>query len=290
MNFDVLAHEFGHSLIFSILGEPVSPSDSAVDYGGMHESSGDLVAILGSLHFESVLTHLLDTTKGNLFSSNELSRVGELSESRQIRIAFNYLRMSDVNDEPHLRSLPLTGGVFDVMVEVFQKELVSQGLISADLATRSTNAPAGQAVDASIQAEFAEAYVGNEKGFKNALIAARDYLGQLLARTWSNLSPNFLTYHDVVRTLLRMDGEITGGRHGQTIRDCFSWREIQPPAGSRLYSIYRADDCLPALADVNRHDAVLPSGRVGSVGQRKEGTRAGKNKVSRRSRAGIDAE
>ena len=38
-----------------------------------------------------------------------------------------------------------------------------------------------------VQADFDAAYAGNEKAFKKALLGARDYLGQLLARTWSGL-------------------------------------------------------------------------------------------------------
>ena len=144
-NFDVLAHELGHSIIFSEVGVPASPADEAVDYGGMHESSGDLVAIIGSLHFHSLVDHLLEMTKGNLLTINGLDRVGELSESREIRVALNAKRMSDVGDEPHERSLPLTGAIFDTMVEVFQQDLVEKGLISEDLRVRSTNLPGGRA-------------------------------------------------------------------------------------------------------------------------------------------------
>ena len=97
----MLAHELGHSIIFSEVGIPNSLNDEAIDYGGMHESAGDLVAIVATLHFESVVDHLLRHTKGNLFTANELSRVGELSNSEQIRVAFNSDRMSDVGDEPY---------------------------------------------------------------------------------------------------------------------------------------------------------------------------------------------
>ena len=34
-NFDVLAHELGHSIIFSEVGFPSSPADEGIDYGGM---------------------------------------------------------------------------------------------------------------------------------------------------------------------------------------------------------------------------------------------------------------
>src|SRR5262249_32773521 len=147
------------------------------DYGGFHESAGDLVAIVSTLHFNSVGDHLLAHSKGNLFTPNELQRVGELSASWQIRVGFNNPRMSTIGNEPHDRSLPLTGAVFDVFVEVFQKELVRRELITQKLAERSQN-PGRTTVDdsTSIQNAFASAYSGHEAGFKEALLVARDYL------------------------------------------------------------------------------------------------------------------
>jgi len=225
-NFDVLAHELGHSIIFSEVGIPENPADEAIDYGGFQESCGDLVAIVSVLHFNSIVDRLLDETRGNLFTVNELDRVGELSESRQIRIAFNSVRMPEVGDEPHERSLPLTGGIFDVLVEVFQKNLVKAGLISQGLADESTQGTGRQQDQGAIQRKFDAVYAGKEAQFKTALLAARDYLGTLLSRTWSSLRPpNFLTYHDILRALLRADRAIAG-EHQETIRSCFGWRGI----------------------------------------------------------------
>lgn len=242
-NFDVLAHELGHSLIYSKIGVPVNPADLGIDYKGMHESAGDLVAIISSLHFNSVVEHILKSTRGNLFTVNELDRLGELSDSRQVRVAFNNLRMSDVGDNPHERSIPLTGGIFDVLVEVFQKKLVTQGLITQDLADRSTQGANRNQDLKQIQLDFDKAYQGNEAGFKNALLEARDYLGKLLALTWSKLDPNFLTYHDVLRAIFRADRELTSGEHHKTIRECFAWREITMVPNAFLLQPHTLDSC-----------------------------------------------
>ncbi|MEU4428007.1 hypothetical protein AB0F81_45915 [Actinoplanes sp. NPDC024001] len=242
-NFDVLAHELGHSIVFAEVGIPASDADEGVDYGGMQESSGDLVAIIASLHFHSVVDHLLESTKGNLLTINGLDRVGELSDSRQIRIAFNALRMSEVGERPHERSLPLTGAIFDTMVEVFQHDLVAKKLITDDLRIRSTNLP-GTAHDLTqIQDDFAAAYTGNEAAFKESLLLARDYMGRLLALTWEKLSPDFLTYHRVLRTMLRADRELTGGVNAATIRACFAWREIGPLPTSLLMRPHTLASC-----------------------------------------------
>ncbi|HEX5873634.1 MAG TPA: hypothetical protein VFY60_03240 [Pyrinomonadaceae bacterium] len=248
-NFDVLAHELGHSIIYSEVGFPESPEaiDPAIDYGGMHEAAGDLVAIVSVLHFNTVVDFLLKKTSGNLFSVNELQRVGELSTSREIRTAFNYLRMSDVGAEPHDRSLPLTGGIFDIMVEVFQKQLLSRELISEELARRSTlgPSPARDTDLAAIQRDFDEAYKGKEREFKEALLDARDYLGRLLAVTWSNLKPNFMTYHGVLRALLRADRNprVSGGLYQDTIRECFAWREISLVPDSLVLRPHTLSEC-----------------------------------------------
>lgn len=232
-NFDVLAHELGHSIVFSEVGIPKSRERRTADYGGMHESFGDLVAIVAALHFNSIVDYLLEKTKGNLFSVNELSRVGELSASRQIRIAFNYYRMPQVGNEPHERSLPLTGAVFDIMVEVFQKELVKCNLIDQDLADRSYHGPGSSQGLSAIQAEFAAAYKDHEAAFKEALLAARDYMGRLLALTWRGLRPpDFLTYHDVVRQIMHADRQLSHGQHEETIRESFAWREITEDSDS----------------------------------------------------------
>ncbi len=243
-NFDVLAHELGHSIIFAEVGIPQNPADDAIDYGGFHESCGDLVAIVSVLHFNSVVDRLLDETRGNLFTVNELDRVGELSKSRQIRNAFNSVRMADVGDEPHERSLPLTGGIFDVLVEVFQKNLVKTGLITQELADESTQGTGRPQDLEDIQRKFDAAYAGREAQFKAALLAARDYLGTLLAQTWGSLRPpNFLTYHDILRALLRTDRAI-GGEHQETIRSCFGWRGINVLPNSLLLRPRSVIDCV----------------------------------------------
>jgi hypothetical protein len=254
-NFDVLAHELGHSIIFAEVGIPNNNTNTD-EYGGFHESAGDLVAMISSLHFNKVVERLLENTKGNLFTTNELERIGELSEVRQIRELFNYERMSTVSREPHDLSLPLTGAIFDVFVEVFQKELVQAGLISEELARRSFHSPDENEDDNAIQAEFASAYSGKQQQFKEAMLKARDYLGALLAHAWNQLSPDNLTYIKVGLQLMNSDLSVSGGQHQNTIRECFAWREISFPTNSLVFQLRRLDDCggspvIPANAKAN---------------------------------------
>jgi len=225
-NFDVLAHELGHNILFTEVGVPSSSATETDEYGGFQESGGDLTAIVASLHFNSVVDHMLLNSKGNLFSVNELSRLGELPDGREIRVAFNYERMSTVSTEPHDLSLPLTGAIFDIFVDRFQKELVARGLITPELARRSTHGVAPNSDLPAIQAAFNQAYTGHEEAFKTALLVARDYLGRLLAITWSSLSADNLSYHRVGRALLTADQTLTQGANRDSIRECFAWREI----------------------------------------------------------------
>jgi hypothetical protein len=242
-NFDVLAHELGHSFVFAEVGYPTQDIGMQIDYYGLHEAYADIVAVVSSLHFDSVVDHLLDSTEGDLFSVNELSRVGELSESRQIRVAFNDLRMSDVGDEPHERSEPLTGAMFDILVEVFQKVLVNKGLITQALADRANHKPGTVRDPAAIAADFARAYGGNEAGFKAALLDARDYLGSIVAKSWSKLDAQDVSYFDVIGALLAADFEASEINHQDTIRDCFSWRQISLPPESVLALPHRLSAC-----------------------------------------------
>jgi hypothetical protein len=256
-NFDVLAHELGHNILFSQVGIPDSGHETA-EYGGFQESGGDLTALVACLHFNKVIDHLLEHSHGNLFTVNELDRLGELPDGREIRVAFNYERMSTVSDEPHDLSLPLTGAIFDILVDVFQKELVARKLITSDLALRSTHGVAPAADLPKIQAEFKTAYSGKQAGFKDALLAARDYLGKLLAKTWSTLPPNGLTYRKVALVILKADRDLTGGQHAKNIRECFAWREIGAPA-SLAMSNRRVTDCqLPGTGPHRLENPVPP--------------------------------
>ncbi len=240
-NFDVLAHELGHNILFSQVGVPDSKAAETDEYGGFQESGGDLTAIVACLHFNSVIDHMLANSKGNLFTVNELSRLGELPDGREIRVAFNYERMSTVSTEPHDLSLPLTGAIFDIFVDAFQTELVTRGLITADLAKRSTHGAAPNSELPAIQAEFNHAYNGREAEFKKSLLTARDYLGRLLATTWASLSKNFLTYHKVGLAVMNADQVLTQGANRKSIGECLAWREIT--VANPAFMLRRLSDC-----------------------------------------------
>jgi hypothetical protein len=236
LNFDVLAHEMGHLIIYGVVGTP-APGAETAEYYGFHESAGDLVALIAVLRFDLVADHVLRQTAGNLYNLSELSRIGEISQTTQIRVADNELKMSDVANpatpvqflcQPARHSLaqPLTGAVFDLLVDIYQRTLLERGLISASLDRASGRVSGIPVDDPAIGAMFAAAYSGRHEAFKRALQDTGNYLGTLLARAWRRLSPDYLSYEDVLELLLSADADLTGGEYRDTIMACFVWREI----------------------------------------------------------------
>jgi hypothetical protein len=238
LNFDVIAHEFGHLIIYSLIGVPFGTAQQE-DYSGFQESAADTTALIAVLHFESMIDQLLADTHGNLYAMNELNRFAELSTTDQIRIASNSKKMSDFalgwSDE-HDLSEPLTGAIFDILVDIYQETLVEQGTIPRELADLSEEIMEHPENEPIIQAAFDEIHARTGPApFRRALIFARDYLGRALAETWKRLSAQYLSFDDVARMLLAVDGALGGGRYQREIYESFDWREIGTVrAGPRL--------------------------------------------------------
>jgi hypothetical protein len=219
LNFDIIAHEVGHCIIYSMVGVPDLETTQA-EYYGFHESAADLTALIAALHFDSVIDELLATSHGNLYTLNLVNRIAELTGNDQIRLAANPLSLLDFvggwRDE-HDLAQPLTGAIFDMLVDVFHEELVERGLFSAsaeDLSDRLEDRPDYHRV---IQPIFDEAFAAAPDGFREALVSARDTIGICLAETWRRLSPHRLGYDDVGRALVAVDRMLTGGRYRRII-------------------------------------------------------------------------
>ncbi len=228
LNFDVLAHEIGHSIIYAEVGWP-TPQTAAPEYFGFQESAADMTALIASLHFDSVVDRLLQKTAGNLYMLNELNRIAELSEIEQIRVASNDFTMADYAagwEKEHHLSQPLTGALFDVLVDVFHTLLIERHLIDDAMAEQIATSKGPDLDIETIQRRFDDAYAGQHSDFKLALLDARDHLGMCLASVWQQLSPDFLTYADVGHCLLRADLEFSDGRFQRQIFDAFRWRHI----------------------------------------------------------------
>jgi hypothetical protein len=229
-NFDVVAHEMGHHIVHRVIGLP--PAPKPLQYRALDEGLADLIAIVSSLHFDSVVDRLLRGTRGNLFSGNVLSRMGELGQARQIRKVFNEDKMStlrwdpDQNGYKYILTGPFTGGAFDVLVEIYQHELIRRGAVSKELGRRSYAAVHREF--AGIQRRFDRAFKEKRKAFTDALVEARDYFGRLLARALDRTSMSDPSYPAVVANMLAADAQLSGGRYRQVIRESFQWRKILP--------------------------------------------------------------
>jgi hypothetical protein len=245
LNFDILSHELGHSIVFATVG--TAPADTvSSSYLGFQEAASDIITLLSTMHFSSVVDYVLAQTSGNIYAPNELNRFAELSPTAQIRSASNSLRMSDVPDprmpsarlsypEFHLISQPMTGAVFDILVEMYQTLLEERGLISDELNTLSRRAETGVSLqeEARVQQMFDDAFQARGEDFAQALIDARDIVGSLCAAALTQLGPD-LTYPQFHSAFLRADREITGGEYGDSIRECFEWRGIYLPVAEKF--------------------------------------------------------
>ena len=227
LNFDVLAHELGHSIVFSEVGHDEATMTG--EYLGFQEAAGDLIALISALHFDSVLDRVLATSQGNLYADNYLNRLGELSEVAQVRVASNPRKLSEFAagwSDAHFLAQPLVGAVFDCLVDVYQDGLLQAGLIDEDL-QRLTNVVDYEELDGGVvQERYAQAYRGRHDGFKAALVSARDHLGSCLAVAMSRLSPEFLRYADVGAALVVADEVLSGGRYREDFLANLDWRDI----------------------------------------------------------------
>jgi hypothetical protein len=228
LNFDVLAHELGHLIIYGTLGLP-DPATVAGEYFGFQEAAADMTALVTALHFDSMIDQLMADTRGNLYAMNELNRFAELSTNTQIRMASNSVKLSEFAEgwtDEHKLSQPLTGALFDILVDVFQEKLVDRGIIAreaADLSEVISKTPQYEPV---LQAVFDRAFPRHGPAIRAALVETRDYLGLALAETWKRLSLDAVRYVDIARALIGVEAELSGGRYRQEMIESFDWREI----------------------------------------------------------------
>ena len=220
LNFDVLAHEVGHTLLFSEVGIP-GAGGLTPQYLGFHESMADLVALLSTLHFETIIDDLIDQTGGNLYVLNFLNRIGELSNSEQIRIASNDTHMEDLASlrltaeggwidpsgqgrKAHDLAQPLTGAIFDSLVEIYQDGLVRRGVLPPEGDPRGWTEDSVTASLDRLQQMHEGAVSHHRSAFVDSLIEARDYISFALAVAWHRLDADHFSFGRFTRTFLEV--------------------------------------------------------------------------------------
>lgn len=228
LDFDILAHEVGHGIIYSVLGVP-APDTELPEYEGFQESFSDCVSLIAAMHFQSVIEKVLDETRGNLYLSNRIARFSEFPDQRQIRTANNTHTMDEFVDgykNEHDLSEPLTGAIFDILADIFHESLVERGLISPEVEELAEIVEFGGAPSAELQDAFDRAYADDKQGFVEALLDARDIMGCYLTETLCGLDPNFLDYGDVADAMLAVDERQSDGRYAEIIDRNFSRRGL----------------------------------------------------------------
>jgi hypothetical protein len=244
LNFDVIAHETGHQILFSVVGVP-APEDVGVPFLAFHEALSDLVAIVGVLHFPSVIPRLLQETQGNLYVLNLVNRFAETSAATQIRLASNTATMADVagitlapdgswidptgqGRNQHAIAAPLEGAIFDCLVEIYQETLVAEGLLPEESDVRGwTRGEVAAAFD-TLNLSTSRAYRRFEAGFVAAIELARDQVAGALAHVMLTVRPERLTFDEVAARFLEGLLQQGNGRIMPALLDQFLWRGIDP--------------------------------------------------------------
>jgi len=227
-NFEVVAHETGHLIMKSMVGT-MPDDEKSLQHRAHEEAAADLIALVTTLHFESVIAHVLRETAGFLYGDNLLSRFGEWGRGPTAlpRRSFNDATMASVRAQDpltkHALSSPFTGAVYDVLVGIFVQRLVARDAITQELAARCRHTPGVRVPD--LGKEFRAAYRGRGNDFAEALRLARDELGWLLAGAWRRSTNDGLVYPKVLRHLLAADAELGTG-HGALVAQAFAARGI----------------------------------------------------------------
>ena len=228
LNFDVIAHEVGHLLLYSTIGLP-TPRGETPEFYGFHKLAADMVSLLAVAHFDALIDDLMKQTRGNLYVLNRLNRIGALSNTEQIRLASNRLQMRDIAGRPadeHVLSQPLTGALWDIWVDLFHEGLLDRALIKRSVEELADEIEYQEHLDASIQPAFDAAYADDPAGFKRAFTLSRDQMGRLLAGAWRSLDPHRLSYAGLAQLLLAVDGRLNGGKFNRIIARNFDLRDI----------------------------------------------------------------
>jgi hypothetical protein len=223
LNFDVIAHEIGHAILFSLCGFPVD-RHSGEDFGAVHESMSDLIALLSFLHFDTGLDRLLRHSNGNLLMLNELNRIAELTGDRQIRLASNSRKLGEVTRDVHDSARPLTGAIFDTIVDAFHSILVRDGLADERLLNidfRDLDAASLRDISGYTTRNFRE----RPFLYKSALTQARDQVALILAKTLQNVSADEFEFGTFAGAALAAAARIDTALDGK-LAENLAWREI----------------------------------------------------------------
>jgi hypothetical protein len=225
LNFDAIAHEVGHLVIFGAMGLP--SREPPHQYFGYHEAVADFVGLIGLLHFGTAVDLILRRTRGNLLVMNELDRFAELSDEKQVRLFSHSLKLGDVGNEVHDLSKPFAGGLFDTLVEIYQTLLFERGL--SDIDPREFWDLRSELSEDELEQELSLSlrdYDSRHFAVRSALEEARDLIGEILVRSWARLDPSTLDYRAAVDAMILAAEAGRARRFAGSVQDNFAWRGI----------------------------------------------------------------
>jgi hypothetical protein len=272
-------HELGHQILYATLGfgpgvAPVVSGPVWHDlWGGrdgdhfraFHEAFSDIVAVVVSMHHRPLLKGILADTKGDLFSENAATKVGEISARKAIRNTLNNVRLADAdraaaataNAPPEMRyyqlSQVVSGALFDVLAGFSVHYLAEYEHLPADLVREWEQAfdpkrpDSGAGAPEAQLADEVQAIYALEDGadiVESAVTRARDALGRLLGsylaeQSKAGFNPASFSFASLKRDLIvvasRQDSEpsdalarptLTGATKARVVEQCFTWRGI----------------------------------------------------------------
>ena len=122
-SFDITAHEAGHAILDAL--RPGYWASWHPQTGGLHESFGDLTAILTMLAQLDQCEAIIAESKGDLHSKTFFPAVAEqfgeaLGRTMGLRNADNDLKLSEVSNQVHEISQVFTGAVYDILADIFE--------------------------------------------------------------------------------------------------------------------------------------------------------------------------
>jgi hypothetical protein len=133
-SLDIVSHECGHAVLDGLKPGWLAGTGSSPQTGGLHESFGDLCALFLALSQLDQAEAFVAMTKGNLHAKNFLAALAEqfgaaLGLPLGLRNADNDLKLSDVSTEVHAISQIFTGGIYDVLADIYRFERIRQGAV-----------------------------------------------------------------------------------------------------------------------------------------------------------------
>lgn len=216
-SLDIVAHETGHAILDGVkpnwlgIGNPPQT-------GALHESFGDLTAIFLALSQLDQVEAIIAQTKANLHAKNFLADLAEqfglaLGRPNGLRNADNNLKLSEVGPEVHELSQVFTGGIYDVLADIFAAER-KPGI--------------------------------EDEAF--TLYKAGHYVMGLVFRALAQAPNTAASFADVVNKMLQIataDGKV---QYKQHIINRFAFREVIAPSAMEL-AADEADEVEPGIQD-----------------------------------------